>query len=497
MTGALALLPLLLAAGPAELEAKVARHVTGEFERIGRSAPTADPALSGAARKLAQEALAGTASDAADLFTLTSAVSDAGGYDPSPRALIVRGAPAEEPLRSFLARGDLAEEPATHVGVGAAVGGGSAALVVLLAHRKLDLAPFPRAFPKPGATRALCVELTPSHPSAEVYVTRPGGQVDKLPARAEGGRSCARVTFPDAGRHTVELIAKGERGPEVVALFFVQVGSGGARGARERHAEPTSVEESRAAILSRINALRKSSELAALAADARLDEIAQAYSDRMAEEGFFSHVAPDGADLRSRLTRAGYVYRHAGENLGMAGGPLAAHFGIEHSPGHRRNLLDPGYRRVGIGVSLRRLADRTQVIVTEILASLPEAGAGPLEQAYRAIDERRKALGLPPLERSPVLERIAREHAEKALALDEPRTQLPGVKLHERVFAAMAEVGGAAVDLFVSDDPALITDSKNLAEPRNDRIGLAAVKGDSPRFGNGKFWVVVIYASGR
>ena len=27
---------------------------------------------------------------------------------------------------------------------------------------------------------------------------------------------------------------------------------------------------------------------------------------------------------------------------------IAAHFGIEHSPGHRKNILDPNFRRLGV-----------------------------------------------------------------------------------------------------------------------------------------------------
>ena len=74
-----------------------------------------------------------------------------------------------------------------------------------------------------------------------------------------------------------------------------------------------------------------------------------AYAKRMAYELFFAHVAPDGTDVRARLKAASYRYQSAGENLGMASGPLAAHFGIEHSPGHRRNLMEPCYTVAGVG----------------------------------------------------------------------------------------------------------------------------------------------------
>ncbi|MHB8875514.1 MAG: CAP domain-containing protein, partial [Myxococcaceae bacterium] len=237
-------------------------------------------------------------------------------------------------------------------------------------------------------------------------------------------------------------------------------------------------------------------------ADEALDAVAQAYSDQLAAENFFAHVAPDGADLRARLTRAGYRYQSAGENLGLAVGPLAAHFGIEHSPGHRKNLLDSGFTRIGVGVTFKRLEDRTQVLVTEVLAAPAggeqDAGAPlPLDAAYTALSRARSALKLPALQRSLPLEEVAGEHLRRALELDEPKTRLPGFSTSDRVFAALDDVASASVDLFIAESPQLVSDSKNLADPRNDRVGVAVKRTDSAKYGKDHFWVVVIYASPR
>ncbi|MHB8875513.1 MAG: CAP domain-containing protein, partial [Myxococcaceae bacterium] len=253
MSFATSLLALALASTPAELEARASRHLLLEFERVGRAAPAPDPALTRAARALAAHTLATSAAEAADLLVLTQAVSDASGFDPIPRALVVRGSPHEEPLKSLLARTDLPVEPATHAGVGAAVSGNSAALVVLLAQRKAELSPFPRSLPAPGVEKTLCAQLPPHLRTAELYVTRPSGGVEKLPAPASGeGRFCGRLGFPTLGQHTVELIVRGERGPEVAAMFFVQVGAPSARGARTVFKEPTTPGAARAAIVERV-----------------------------------------------------------------------------------------------------------------------------------------------------------------------------------------------------------------------------------------------------
>ncbi|HYO72014.1 MAG TPA: CAP domain-containing protein [Archangium sp.] len=496
-------LSVLLAASPSPtaMEQQASRHVSQEFERVGRRVPQADPALAQAARKLAREALTDSPSGAVELLALTEAVSDAGGADPSPRSYVVRASVREHAVGTLLDRKDLNQEPASHVGVGAAVDGERAALVVLLAERKATLQRFPRAFDKPGTAQSLCGQLEQPLRGSEVYVTLPGGRVERPPLTRESGPSfCTRLLFPSEGRYTVELIGRGDRGPEVAALFLVDVGASRARGERERVVEPTTVEEAREAVLARINALRRAHGVQPLALDDTLNGVAQAYSERMAREGFFAHVAPDGSDLRGRLSAAGTQYRTAGENLGMASGPLSAHFGIEHSPGHRSNLLGTQFTHAGIGVTFQKVDGRDQALLTEVFSSTvtPAAAAkNPRDEAYQALATHRASRGLPPLARNPVLEQIALDHARRALELDEPKVQLPGSKVHDRVFSALESAKSASVDFYVAESPAMLPDSKSLGDRKNTQVGVGAVRGDSRTYGPGQYWMVIIYAATR
>ena len=50
-----------------------------------------------------------------------------------------------------------------------------------------------------------------------------------------------------------------------------------------------------------------------------------------------------------------------------------------------------------------------------------------------------------------------------------------------------------AVDLFVADTAKVGGESKNLAEAKNRVVGVGVAKGDSPRYGKGRYWIVVIY----
>ncbi|HEX8439411.1 CAP domain-containing protein [Archangium sp.] len=499
-------LSALLAATPltsGSMEQQAQRHLLQEFERVGRRAPQVDPALSQAARTLAQAALDDSPSGAVELLALTQALSDAGGADPSPRSYVIRAWARDHALGTLLDRKDFNQEPASHVGVGVAVQGERASIVVLLAERKAILQRFPRSFDKPGLGQSLCGELVPPLRWTEVYVTRPDGGVERPPLTRESGPSfCTRLLFPTEGRYTVELIGRGDKGPEVAALFLVDVGASRQKGERERVVEPTTVEAARVAVLARINALRRAHGAQELALDDTLTTVAQAYSERMAREGFFAHVAPDGSDLRGRLAAvSGQRYRTAGENLGLASGPLAAHFGIEHSPGHRSNLLGVQYTHAGIGVAFQQVDGRDQVLLTEVFASNGAATVSepvdPLEEAYKALASHRATRGLPPLERNPVLERIALDHARRALALDQPKVQLPGSKVHDRVFSTLEEARSASVDFYVTESPSLLPDSKSLGDRKNTTVGVGAVRGDSRTYGKGQYWLVIIYAATR
>lgn len=488
---------LLAVASPAlPIETEAQRFVVQQYERVGRANPTNDSNLSRAARALAHQAMDSSAADAAEVSNLTAVVSEAGATDPTPRALVLRGSPRSEPLRALLERRDFTADSATHFGVGAVedLDADRAAIVVLLADRKAELSPFPHHFPRRGAKKKLCATLASYLSTADLFVTRPRGDVDHLKMAGDQDRWCATVDFPADGRHTVEVLARGERGPEVAALFFVDVGPKGDAGRRVVEAEPQDPKEIRARVLERINKLRAGHQLVALKPDPALDAVAATYAQRMADEQFFAHVAPDGSDVRSRLKAAGYGYSTAGENLGLASGALAAHFGIEHSPGHRKNLMEPGYTVLGVGSAVR--AD-DQLVLVEILATPLEAASeeSVLEQTYAAIARLRKARGLKALKRAVELEPLIESHVKYALERNTPRSTVDGKSLGDRVLDGRDDLASIAIDVFVGDAATLVPESKSLTDPDMSLVSVGLVKGDSPTFGRDKWWVVVVYGT--
>jgi uncharacterized protein YkwD len=120
------------------------------------------------------------------------------------------------------------------------------------------------------------------------------------------------------------------------------------------------------ATLCLLNQQRAASGVAPLTANRKLTVASADYSQRMVDQSFFDHEAPDGDTLVDRLTGAGYPVDDAlvvGENIGWGSAELASARSMVQawmaSPGHRANLLSDDYTEVGLGVVVGTPEDRT------------------------------------------------------------------------------------------------------------------------------------------
>ena len=109
-------------------------------------------------------------------------------------------------------------------------------------------------------------------------------------------------------------------------------------------------EAAEAQMLALVNEERAKVGAPALILDPALTAAARLHSEDMWERQYFAHETPDGTDPFARMTVAGARFLYAGENIALAPSTQLAHTGLMNSPGHRRNILDPKFRRVGIGV---------------------------------------------------------------------------------------------------------------------------------------------------
>ncbi len=96
------------------------------------------------------------------------------------------------------------------------------------------------------------------------------------------------------------------------------------------------------------NKLRLQRGVRPLLPDAHLQAACDAHATDMAYYGFMSHTGNDGSSPFQRMTRFGYLWSSAGENVARGQADVAAVMAAwEGSSGHRRNMLDTSYVNIG------------------------------------------------------------------------------------------------------------------------------------------------------
>ena len=99
-----------------------------------------------------------------------------------------------------------------------------------------------------------------------------------------------------------------------------------------------------------VNVERARYGLAALSADAELSRGARAKSQDMRDKGYFSHESPTYGSPFQMLKSFGVSYRSAGENIAYGyATPEKVVNAWMNSEGHRANILNASYTRLGVG----------------------------------------------------------------------------------------------------------------------------------------------------
>jgi len=140
---------------------------------------------------------------------------------------------------------------------------------------------------------------------------------------------------------------------------FVALGASLASPAMAADAAPAATHRLQALdqqVLAALNRTRADHGLRPLVMSNELQGAAVAHSQAMLAQGFFAHDPPNGSPFASRVRgfyrSAGYDSWAVGENLIYSTDELTAGTAIAAwmaSPAHRKNMLTPGWREVGIG----------------------------------------------------------------------------------------------------------------------------------------------------
>ena len=103
-------------------------------------------------------------------------------------------------------------------------------------------------------------------------------------------------------------------------------------------------------MLEMVNQERIKKGLKPLKADPEMTKVARAHSRDMFVRGYFAHISPEGVNPFDRMKKANIHFLTAGENLALAETLKTAHTNLMNSPGHRANILNPSFGRLGIGI---------------------------------------------------------------------------------------------------------------------------------------------------
>lgn len=134
-----------------------------------------------------------------------------------------------------------------------------------------------------------------------------------------------------------------------------------------------------------VNVERARAGLPDLVPNELLSEAARAHSEEMIRLGYFDHHSPVAANktMTERMRNVGITgFGQAGENIAM--GTFGVNREAEElvrawmdSPGHRRNILDPGVRFIGVGIAWRG----GELFATQLFTRTVEVQGRPQPQA--------------------------------------------------------------------------------------------------------------------
>ncbi|ACL69272.1 CAP domain-containing protein [Halothermothrix orenii] len=118
-----------------------------------------------------------------------------------------------------------------------------------------------------------------------------------------------------------------------------------------------------------INQERRKNNLKPLEVHMKLTEVARIKSQDMVDNNYFSHYSPTYGSPFDMMDRFGIEYLHAAENIAANRSVDDAHESLMRSSGHRRNILNPNFTHVGVGI---KPSDKYGYIFTQMFISRPQ-----------------------------------------------------------------------------------------------------------------------------
>lgn len=114
---------------------------------------------------------------------------------------------------------------------------------------------------------------------------------------------------------------------------------------------PSSLRADEQRMVQLVNQARKEAGLQPLEVDMNLVKVARIKAQDMVANGYFSHTSPTYGSPFDMMRAFGITnWRAAAENIAQNPTVEGAHNSFMNSPGHRSNILNPSFNKVGIGI---------------------------------------------------------------------------------------------------------------------------------------------------
>jgi uncharacterized YkwD family protein len=101
-----------------------------------------------------------------------------------------------------------------------------------------------------------------------------------------------------------------------------------------------------------VNQARAQNNVPALKVDMQVTNVARIKAQDMIDNKYFSHYSPKYGSPFDMMKAFAINYVQAGENIAGNGNVQAAENALMNSPGHRKNILNPEYTHIGIGIKV-------------------------------------------------------------------------------------------------------------------------------------------------
>ena len=184
-----------------------------------------------------------------------------------------------------------------------------------------------------------------------------------------------------------------------------------------------------------------------LAENSQLDIAAANKVKDMFSGQYFEHLSPAGKDVSYFVGQAGYEYIIIGENLALGDYESDADLvkAWMDSPGHRENILKPGYKEIGVAVGFGIYKGRKTWLAVQEFGTPKSACPEVNRELSAAIDAGKKAMDQFSERQSLLLAKINEEKA-RAAALEKELNDLIAARASQGAIKTKYEELNAAIN---------------------------------------------------